>query len=68
MEMQEIITRAWQDPEFKESLLANPKRTIEDALGLTLPADIEIFIHEQTPTTLHLILPMQPDTGEETNQ
>ena len=64
MDMQEIINRAWNDPEFKQQLLANPKRAIEDTLGVTLPAEIEIFVHEQTPTALHLILPMKPDTGD----
>jgi len=64
MEMHEIITRAWQDEAFKQKLLAQPKSTIEEMLGVTLPEDIEIFIHEQTPTKLHLILPMKPDNGE----
>ncbi len=65
MDMQAIITRAWNDPAFKQQLLTDPKRTIQDALGVTLPDEIEIFIHEQTPTTLHLILPMKPDTGDQ---
>lgn len=65
MEMNEIIERAWQDPEFKQRLLAEPKRTIEEALGITLPEEIEIFIHEQTPTTLHLILPLKPEGAGE---
>lgn len=65
MEMHELITRAWDDPAFKQKLLSQPKETIEQELGITLPDDIEIFIHEQTPTALHLILPMKPDNGEE---
>jgi len=64
MEMHEIIQRAWEDQAFKEKLLTDPKGTIEAELGVTLPEEIEIFIHEQTPTKLHLILPMKPDTGE----
>lgn len=64
MEMHEIISRAWAEPAFKEKLLSDPKRTIEAELGVTLPEEIEIHIHEQTPTVLHLILPMKPDTGE----
>ncbi|HZQ07057.1 MAG TPA: NHLP leader peptide family RiPP precursor [Anaerolineae bacterium] len=64
MEMHEIISRAWTDEAFKQKLLAEPKKTMEAELGVTLPEEIEIFIHEQTPTQLHLILPMKPDTGE----
>jgi len=64
MDMQDLITRAWNDPQFKQRLLTDPKRTLQEALGVTLPAEIEIFVHEQTPTTLHLILPMKPEAGE----
>lgn len=65
MEMHELITHAWDDPAFKQKLLSQPKETIEQELGITLPEEIEIFIHEQTPTALHLILPMKPDSGED---
>ena len=61
MEMQDIITKAWNDEEFKNTLLTHPKETIEQELGVKLPDEIEIFIHEQTPTRLHLVLPMKPE-------
>jgi hypothetical protein len=67
MDLSSLIKRAWDDPEFKRQLLAEPKRTIERELGITLPAEIRIFIHEQTPTTLHLILPIKPDDAENDN-
>ena len=63
MEMQDIITKAWEDEAFKKSLLSHPRATIEEALGIELPAGVEIFVHEQTPTALHLILPMKPETS-----
>jgi hypothetical protein len=63
MEMHELISKAWDDPAFKQKLLSEPKTTIEETLGITLPEEIEIFIHEQTPTVLHLILPMKPDSA-----
>ena len=61
MDLTALIQRAWDDPEFKARLLAEPKRTLEEALGIQLPEEIEIFIHEQTPTRLHLLLPMKPE-------
>ncbi len=60
MEIQEIISRAWEDENFKRVLLEHPKETIEKELGIKLPPEIEIFIHEQTPTQIHLILPVKP--------
>ena len=52
---------AWRDDEFKRRLLAAPRVTLEAALGVTLPAGLSIYIHEQTPTDLHLVLPVPPE-------
>ena len=61
MELSDLIKRAWQDAEFKRQLLGDPRATIEEALGISLPAGLHIYIHEQTPTDLHLVLPMPPE-------
>jgi hypothetical protein len=64
MDLQEIIIKAWSDEAFKQELLRDPKSIIEHELEIHLPAEIEIFVHEQTPTRLHLILPMKPEFDE----
>lgn len=61
MELSDLIKRAWQDVEFKRALLSTPRAALEDALGITFPAGLNIYIHEQTPTDLHLVLPMAPE-------
>ena len=61
MELSDLIKRTWQDADFKQQLLGDPRATIEGELGVTLPAGLHIYIHEQTPTELHLVLPMPPD-------
>ena len=61
MELSDLVKRAWEDAEFKRKLLSDPRTTIEGALGVTLPTGLHIHIHEQTPTELHLVLPMPPD-------
>jgi hypothetical protein len=61
MDLQTIITRTWHDEAFKQELLAHPRQTIERELGVVLPEGVEVFIHEQTPTQIHLILPMNPN-------
>ena len=66
MELSDLIKRAWADVEFKRALLGDPRTTIEGALGVTLPPGLNIYIHEQTPTDLHLILPMPPEAPQET--
>jgi hypothetical protein len=61
MELSEIVRRAWRDAEFKQRLLTEPRATLEAVLGISLPQDLVIHIHEQTPTEVHLVLPMPPD-------
>ncbi|MEI7990696.1 MAG: NHLP leader peptide family RiPP precursor [Chloroflexota bacterium] len=60
MELQDLISKAWEDEDFKRFLLEHPKETIEKELGIKLPPEVEIFIHEQTATQIHLILPVKP--------
>ena len=62
MELQKLIERAWEDEAFKQELLSDPRAAIESALGVALPEGIEIQVHEQTPTTIHLVLPMPPQS------
>lgn len=61
MDLDQLILRAWEDPEFKAALLRDPKATLEAALGVALPEDLTIFVHEQTPTEVHLVLPLPPE-------
>ena len=61
MELSDVIKRAWQDAGFKHQLLSAPRATLEAALSVTLPAGLTVYIHEQTSTDLHLVLPMPPE-------
>ena len=61
MDLQDLIARAWEDEAFKQALLAEPKATIEQALGVALPPELRIYVHEQTATEVHLVLPMPPE-------
>jgi hypothetical protein len=58
----DIVRRAWADPAFKRSLLASPKVVIERTLGVTLPAEVKIYIHEETDTEIHLVLPKSSES------
>src|SRR5215831_1442454 len=54
-----ILTRAMKDERFREALLANPKTLIEQELGASLPQGVIIQVHEETRSTVHLVLPPQ---------
>ena len=62
---EEIILRAWKDPEYKKRLLESPKDVFQEELRkirseLTLPDDLQIYIHEETPNVVHMTLPANP--------
>jgi Nitrile hydratase, alpha chain len=53
----QLVGRAMTDETFRERLLATPKATIEEALGVTLPASLEIVVVEETASRVCLVLP-----------
>ncbi len=55
--MQHLLVRAMKDEAWRQELLTNPKTPIERELGITLPQGVTIQVHEDTPTTIHLVLP-----------
>ena len=52
-----LVSRAGEDGDFRERLLAKPRETIEGELGVTLPEDHEVHVHEDSPAATHLVLP-----------
>lgn len=56
----EFISRAWRDQSFREALLRDPRAVVVQELGVQLPENIKIQIHEETDDTLHFILPPAP--------
>ena len=55
-----VTLRAWNDPAFAEQLAKNPVAAINATFGLELPAELDIQLHHETQTTLHLALPPVP--------
>jgi hypothetical protein len=55
--MQQLLARAMKDEAWRQELLTNPKTLIERELGITLPQGVTIATHEDTSTTVHLVLP-----------
>ncbi len=53
----QIIYKAMTDPNFRQRLLSNPKTVLEKEMGVTLPTTVNIQVHEETETTVHLVLP-----------
>ena len=55
--LESLISRAGDDQNFRERLIARPKETIEEEFGVTMAEGHEIHVHEETHNTTHVVLP-----------
>ena len=55
-----LIEKCWKEPEFKKTVLSDPKGMLELHIGQKLPAQIKVFIHEEDANTLHFSIPSSP--------
>ena len=55
-----LIEKAWKDEDFREELLANPRRVIARETGTALPDNITIKIVQEDPNTRYLVIPANP--------
>jgi hypothetical protein len=62
---QHILHKATTDAQFRQTLLANPKGAIAAECGITFPETVIIHIHEETPTSLHLVVPTPSGSSDE---
>lgn len=55
-----ISAKGWQDESFLAELRRDPKGTLEKMQGITLPANIEVRLVEETANVIYLRLPANP--------
>jgi hypothetical protein len=55
----QLVARAWGDAAFKARLLAAPAAVLAEQ-GIAVPPGVEVRVHENTPTLVHLTLPPKP--------
>lgn len=53
-----ITAKALDNPQYKQELLADPVKVLTRE-GLTVPAGVNVVVHENTANTVHLALPRQ---------
>ena len=62
----QILSRADEDGNFRTRLIADPRATIAAETGHTIPDGFSVVVHEDSATTVHLVLPPSPElTAEE---
>ena len=61
----QILARATEDGEFRAKLLGDPKPVISAELGITIPEDFTIQVHQDGAATAHMVLPQSEQLTEE---
>jgi hypothetical protein len=62
--LQEVVAEALADPQYREELVSNPKKVLKRK-GLTGLENVNVTVHENTSTEVHLVLPPAPEPGDE---
>lgn len=62
-----IVAKAWRHPAYLRRLLADPKSVLQSEVSVadpevTLPTGLQVYVHQETPNTYHLVLPRNPRT------
>ncbi|WPL16512.1 NHLP leader peptide domain protein [Thiorhodovibrio winogradskyi] len=55
-----IVARAWEDEEFHQKFLADPKAMFEDYMGTKLPESLVMTAHQEDADHLHFVIPAKP--------
>lgn len=66
-----IIAKAWKDHNYLVRLRNNPGAVIQEELnalhpGAKLPVDINVSLHEEDPKHVHIVVPFNPQTVDQT--
>ncbi len=60
-----LITKAWEDTDFKERLIANPKEEIQKITGKEISGNKEVLVIDQTnPDHIYINIPAKPDLDD----
>jgi hypothetical protein len=60
---QQIMCRARDDEAFRQEMLSHPRAALFRHLGISLPAGVQLHVHEDTARDVHLVLPAQEGAG-----
>ena len=52
-----LVTKATSDPAFRAALLANPRAALDQEIGLSVPADFQLKVIEESANSMCLVLP-----------
>ena len=61
----ELIARVADDDAFRARFLENPKEVIQEVVGVAIPENFTIQVHEENSLTAHIVLPPSDQLTQE---
>ena len=59
-----IVQRSIEDEDFRQRLLEDPRKVVEQELETRLPDNVEVRVVEESADTIYLVLPSASAVGE----
>lgn len=56
-----IAERLAADPDFRQALLSDPRAALSELVGVDLPDAVAVEVHEESLTSVHLVIPAPTD-------
>ncbi|CAM3501621.1 MULTISPECIES: NHLP leader peptide family RiPP precursor [Saccharibacillus] len=56
----QVIQKAWAEPEFRARLLEDPKAALREAFGIELPEHVRLNAVEESANEFYLVIPPPP--------
>ena len=60
-----IAMKAAEDDAFRARLIADPRATVEEEVGIRFPDGYRLHVHEESATDAHLVLAPKPELSQE---
>lgn len=60
-----VTDKALADEDFRSQLIANPKAAISQELGVEVPEDVNVVVHESDSQNFHFALPVTEISEEQ---
>ena len=61
----DLMTKAADDERFRELLLKDPKSAVKDVIGIEVPDNINLHVHEESRSDIHLLVPSADQLSDE---
>ncbi len=61
----QILAKASEDDDFRASLLKDPAGTVAAELGIDVPTELTINVHEDSSGVVNLVLPPRSELSED---